>query len=63
MAVQIVRDPHEYQGTSAQITDLRAVPDGSTYYSIDTGEEWVFHEDAPYPDLRGARRIKTSILI
>ena len=63
MAVQIIRSPHEYQGYSTQITDLQAVPDGSTYHSIDTGEEWIFHEGIPYPDLRYARRIKNSNLL
>lgn len=37
-----------------------APPEGSTFHAVDTGEQWVFHDDMWELDLRLARSVKQA---
>jgi hypothetical protein len=51
MAVSLIATIQRFQGIS---TDAKptAPPEGSTFHSVDTGEEWVFFDGAWELDLR-----------
>jgi hypothetical protein len=52
MAVQIVRSPHSYVGTSSDLFSLSAIPEGSTFQLLNPmkGESFIAHEDMWIPD-------------
>ena len=49
--VVLIRSKHEYQGLSTDDKPTSA-PDGATYHSFDTGEQWVMANKVWMPDLR-----------
>ena len=51
MAVSFVATIKRWQGLSTDDKPT-AAPEGSTYHAIDTGEQWVFHQDMWELDLR-----------
>lgn len=58
MAYQLVQSKQEYVGLSTD-TKPEASP-GATYYSVDTGEEWVYFNGMWVPDLRLVNAIKKA---
>lgn len=52
MAVSIVATIKRYQGISTDDKPSADVPEGSTFHEIDTGAQYVYHQDMWEEDLR-----------
>ena len=53
MTVKIIINPKRYQGLSTDEKPIDPVPpEGSTFYAIDTGEEYIFYNGTWERDLR-----------
>lgn len=51
MAVKLITTIQRFDGLSTDIKPT-APPEGSTYHSIDTGDEYIFHDGIWEQDLR-----------
>ena len=55
MAVSFVATKKHFQGDSTDDKPLTDVPEGSTFHTVDTGEEFVYHNGMWELDLRSIR--------
>ncbi len=51
MAVTLVTTIQRFQGLSTDVKPADA-PEGSTFHTVDTGEQWVFYNGTWEQDLR-----------
>ena len=52
MAIKLETKRNRWNGISSDIKPSSGVPEGSTFHYIDTGEEFIFHNDMWEDDLR-----------
>lgn len=59
MAVSLQATIQVFNGLSTDDKPATA-PEGSTFHAVDTGEQWVLHDDGWVLDLRMARAVHMS---
>lgn len=59
MTVSLIATSQRWNGVSTDDKPATAA-EGSTFHAVDTGEQWVRHDDAWILDLRMARAIKQA---
>lgn len=52
MTISMVATIKRWQGLSTDDKPLTDVPEGSTFHVIDTGDQYIFHQDMWEVDLR-----------